>query len=56
MFKDKVYDKIAAALAGDRFQSLQEAIDKVFIVEEKNEKWIRTFVCFSAIARNWTTQ
>ena len=38
MFEDKVDDKIAAALEGNCFQNLQEAIDKAFIVEEKKTK------------------
>ena len=35
MFKDMVHGEIAAALAGNHFQNLQEAIDKSLIVEEK---------------------
>jgi hypothetical protein len=35
MFEDKIHKEVAAALAGDRFATLQEAIDKARIVEEK---------------------
>jgi hypothetical protein len=35
MFEDKLLPEIGAALAGDRFDSLQEAINKAQVVEEK---------------------
>ena len=35
MFEDKPLPEIGAALAGDRFDSLQEAINKAQVVEEK---------------------
>ena len=35
MFEDKIHKEIAAALAEDRFATLQEAIDKARIVEAK---------------------
>ena len=35
MFEDKIHKEVAAALAGDCFATLQEAIDKAQIVEEK---------------------
>ena len=35
LFEDKLHKEISAALAGDRFDSLQEAIDKAQTVEEK---------------------
>ena len=35
MFKDKLLPKISAALVGDRFDSLQEAINKAQVVKEK---------------------
>ena len=35
MFEDKLHKDISAALAGDRFDTLQEAIQKAQIVEEK---------------------
>ena len=35
MFEDKIHKKVAAALAADCFATLQEAIDKAWIVDEK---------------------
>ena len=35
MFEDKLLTEIGAALAGDRFDSLQEAVNKAQVVEEK---------------------
>ena len=35
MFEDKPLPEIGAALAGDRFDSLQEAINKAQVVEER---------------------
>ena len=35
MFEDRLHEDLAAALAGDRFDTLQEAIDKAQTVEEK---------------------
>ena len=38
-FEDKLYKDISAALAGDRFETRQEAIQKAQVVEEKQMRW-----------------
>ena len=35
MFEDKLHKDISAALAGDRFDTLREAIQKAQVIEEK---------------------